>query len=82
MYGIIFSLLPRRLLHGQRGILKSCSRGSETLDRTFEALGEMFEGESADRCALQTSILSLGGSVNCTLIESKLLLYMNVSLSS
>ena len=41
--------------------LKSCPRGSETLDMTSEGLGEMFEGDSADTCAEKFPLISMGG---------------------
>ena len=37
------------------------SFGSETSDMTSEGLGEMFEGDSADMCAVKFPLTSMGG---------------------
>ena len=41
----------------------------ETLDMTFEGLGEMFEGDSADTCGGQFPLVLMGGQtegLSCT----------------
>jgi hypothetical protein len=43
------------------GIFKSCPRVSKLLDMTFEGLGKMFEGDSADMCARKFPLVSRGG---------------------
>ena len=37
------------------------SYGSKTSDMTSEGLGEMFEGDSADMCAVTFPLVSMGG---------------------
>jgi hypothetical protein len=37
------------------------SYGSETLDMTFERLGEMFIGDSADTCVVKLPLVLMGG---------------------
>ena len=40
-----------RFLGGKGGYFEKFSNGSKTLDMTWEGLGEVFEGDSADTCA-------------------------------
>jgi hypothetical protein len=43
------------------GKFQKLSYGSETLNMTSEGLGEMFEGDSADTCAVKFPLTSMGG---------------------
>ena len=40
---------------------KKLLQGSETSDMTFDGMGEMFEGDSADTCAGKFPLVSMGG---------------------
>ena len=40
-----------RFLGGKGGYFEKLSKGSKTSDMTWEGLGEVFEGDSADMCA-------------------------------
>ena len=48
-------------LGGKEGYFQKLSSGSETLDMTSGGLGEMFEGDSADKCGKKIPLMSLGG---------------------
>jgi hypothetical protein len=45
------------------GSFQKLSYGSETSDMTYEGLGEMFEGDSADKCSGRFPLVSMWGQV-------------------
>ena len=49
---------------GKGGYFEKLSHGSETLDMTSERLGEMFKGDSADRCGGKFPLVSMVGQAD------------------
>ena len=43
------------------GVFSKCVLGFRNFDMTYEGLGEMFEGDSADMCAGKFPLVSMGG---------------------
>ena len=53
-----------RFLAGKGGYVEKLSYGSETSDMTSEQLWEMYKGDSADMCAGEFPLVSMGGRAN------------------
>ena len=49
------------ILGRKGGYFGQLSKGSETLDRTFEGFGEMYEGDFADMCTKTFPHMLMGG---------------------